>query len=194
VTGFEALFVSLDRRRARYVMAGGLAALLRGRFRREPDVELMVDRIEGGPVTMALTDAGFSHAVAADPADAGVAGRAGSQLWSQRENPVRIVQLTLVEPTLFEGLWRRSSTTDCGRASIRVASVRDAAALDRAARRNREGRRRCSRVAVSSTAQQRLDWLDEMVEIARASGALAREVDRRRRERGLPPLSSVMKA
>ena len=33
-----------------------------------------------------------------------------------------------------------------------------------------------------STVDQRLDWLEEMLEVARASGALEREVERRRRE------------
>lgn len=35
---------------------------------------------------------------------------------------------------------------------------------------------------LASTVDQRLDWLEEMLEVARASGALEREVERRRRE------------
>lgn len=35
---------------------------------------------------------------------------------------------------------------------------------------------------LAATVDQRLDWLEEMLEVARASGALEREVERRRRE------------
>lgn len=35
---------------------------------------------------------------------------------------------------------------------------------------------------LAATVDQRLDWLEEMLEVARASGALQREVERRRRE------------
>jgi hypothetical protein len=46
----------------------------------------------------------------------------------------------------------------------------------------------------AASIEQRLDWLDEMLGLARESGALAREVNRRRRERGLPPLAEVRSA
>jgi hypothetical protein len=35
---------------------------------------------------------------------------------------------------------------------------------------------------LAASVDQRLDWLEEMLEVARASGALEREVERRRRE------------
>lgn len=35
---------------------------------------------------------------------------------------------------------------------------------------------------LAATVDQRLDWLEEMLAVARASGALQREVERRRRE------------
>jgi len=35
---------------------------------------------------------------------------------------------------------------------------------------------------LASSVDQRLDWLEEMLEVARASGALEREVERRRQE------------
>jgi hypothetical protein len=35
---------------------------------------------------------------------------------------------------------------------------------------------------LAATVDQRLDWLEEMLEVARASGALQREIERRRRE------------
>lgn len=41
------------------------------------------------------------------------------------------------------------------------------------------------RRGLAATVDQRLDWLEEMLEVARASGALEREVERRRRAQAL---------
>ena len=143
---FEALFAALTATGVRYVVVGGVAAVLHGHVRLTADVDLIIDlapdlarRLIG-----ALVDMGFLPRAPVDPVQfadpavrAGWKAEKGMQVFSMvdRANPMRVVDIFVDHPIEFEGLWDRSEVVAVGGTTVRIASIADLIALKRLAGR-----------------------------------------------------------
>ncbi|MBX3301314.1 MAG: nucleotidyltransferase [Nitrospira sp.] len=143
---YEPIFKILNAAGVRYVVVGGVAALLHGHARLTADVDLAVDLAPQEALKMirALADNGFRPQVPvlaemfADPAV--------REEWLQEKhmrafslvdhtNPMRVVDLLLQPEVPFEELLARSQKGVVGETPIRIASLDDLIALKRSAGR-----------------------------------------------------------
>jgi len=75
----------------------------------------------------------------------------------------------------FEGLWGRAVLVTLDGVDVRVASIPDRVALDDAPRWP-DARDDLARVVATTTPLQRLEWLEQMIDLAYESGALQKAV------------------
>lgn len=133
---FEPIFEALDAAGVRYVAVGGVAVVLHGHARLTADLDLAVDLAAepAGEAIAALTQMGFLPRAPVDPmdfADASVRERWIEQqgmtvfsMWDPAD-PMRSVDLFVVNPIDFEELWADSELVDLAGVSARIASIRD---------------------------------------------------------------------
>ena len=143
---FERLFAKLNEAGVRYVVVGGVAAVMHGHARLTADVDLVVDLAPGPArkVVDALTELGLSPGApvkAADFADPSI-----RESWITEKgmvvfpmvdlkNPMRAVDLFARYPLDFDALWSRADVIDLNGIGVRVASIDDLIAMKRDAGR-----------------------------------------------------------
>jgi predicted nucleotidyltransferase len=143
---FESLFAALSATGVRYVVVGGVAAVLHGHVRLTADVDLVIDLApaEAKRLIGALVEMGFLPRAPVDALDfADAAIRAawkadkGMQVFSMvdRANPMRVVDIFVDHPLEFDGLWDRADVVTVGATPVRIASIEDLIALKRLAGR-----------------------------------------------------------
>ena len=143
---FERLFGKLNETGARYVVVGGLAALMHGHVRLTADIDLVVDLAPdpARKIVDALTELGLSPNVpvkAADFADPSIreswVTEKRMMVFSMidRRNPMRAVDPFTRHPVDFDALWSRADVIDLNGTGVRVASIDDLIAMKRDAGR-----------------------------------------------------------
>ena len=133
---FEPLFEALDRAQVRYVVVGGVAAVLHGFARLTADVDLVVDLSppEARKAIGALVRLGLEPRAPVDPFD--FADPTVRQAWIRHKgmqvfslwdptNPLRSVDLFVEHPIPFDELWERSDAIPLTSVTVRVASITD---------------------------------------------------------------------
>ncbi|MDP9330996.1 MAG: hypothetical protein M3P11_10205 [Actinomycetota bacterium] len=143
---FEPIFQALDAAGVRYVAVGGVAVVLHGHARLTTDLDLAVDLAPepAAKAITALTNLGFRprapvHAMDfADPSKRQQwieqQGMTVFSLWDPND-PLRSVDLFVVDPIDFEELWANSKLVDLTGTSARIASIPDLIRLKRIANR-----------------------------------------------------------
>jgi hypothetical protein len=133
-TDFMSLFETLERSGARFVVVGGLAALLHGVGRTTTDVDICLDFAidSAGPAIDSLTRSGYRPAAPVNPRD--LADPISRTSW-QRDNSMVVFSLwdsnnrrptldIMLEPTVpFSELWRDAVQVPLYGTSLRVASI-----------------------------------------------------------------------
>ena len=143
---FERLFATLNETGVRYVVVGGVAAVMHGHARLTADVDLVVDLAPDPARKMvdALTELGLSPSApvkAADFADSSI-----RESWITEKgmvvfpmvdlkNPMRAVDPFARYPLDFDALWSRADVIDLNGIGVRVASIDDLIAMKRDAGR-----------------------------------------------------------
>ena len=143
---FERLFATLNETGVRYVVVGGVAAVMHGHARLTADVDLVVDLAPDPArrIVDALTELGLSPSVpvkATDFADPSI-----RESWTTEKgmvvfpmvdlkNPMRAVDLFARYPLDFDALWSRADVIDLNGIGVRVASIDDLIAMKRDAGR-----------------------------------------------------------
>ena len=143
---FERLFAKLNEAGVRYVVVGGVAAVMHGHARLTADVDLVVDLAPDPArrIVDALTGLGLSPSApvkAADFADPSI-----RESWITEKgmvvfpmvdlkNPMRAVDLFARYPLDFDALWSRADVIDLNGIGVRVASIDDLIAMKRDAGR-----------------------------------------------------------
>lgn len=142
----EPIFEALNDAGARYVVVGGLAAVLHGYARLTADVDLAVDldEVEARKTAQALAALGLVPRAPVNLLDlASVEERARWRkehnalvlsLWDPH-NPMRAVDLFIELPVPFEELYLRSELKPLRRTHVRVTSLDDLIRLKRLAGR-----------------------------------------------------------
>jgi predicted nucleotidyltransferase len=149
VSVFESIFEELNNEGVRYVVVGGLAAVLHGHARLTVDVDLIVDLTpeEAARTVSALVSMGLRPRVPVAPekfADAATRAHLTREKnmrvfpFSDPSNPMRQVDLFVESPIDFEELWERSEVMQLENTSVRVASIADLIALKRQAGRRQD--------------------------------------------------------
>ncbi len=187
----ESLFRDLNDRGGRYIVVGGLAVVLHGHLRATGDIDLVVDFAAGqvARTLAALEGAGFQPYVPvptsdfADPAkrEAWVRDK-GMLVFSLRPTSgVPMIDLFLQHPIPFEQLWDRSLVVTVRGVPVRIVSIDDLIALKRQAGLSAEptqpgglapDREALLRTTLALTVDERMAWLEQMIEIAIETGAL----------------------
>lgn len=143
---FAPIFRALHDGDVRYVVVGGVAAVLHGYPRLTVDVDLIVD-LESEEATKAinvLTALGLVPRVPVAASE--FADRDKRESWIRdkhmrvftmidRTNPLRQVDLFAESPIPFESLWQRSQLLSLDGIVVRVAAIEDVIALKRVAAR-----------------------------------------------------------
>lgn len=143
---FEPLFVALNEARARYVVVGGVAAVLHGHARFTADVDLVIDLdpVEARKVLHVLVRLGLRPRAPvaaedfADPATrADWVRNKNMRVFSllDHDNPMHVVDLFVEHPIDFEELWAASQLVELETTSVRVAAIDDLIRLKRIAGR-----------------------------------------------------------
>jgi hypothetical protein len=133
---YESLFRALNATGVRYVIVGGVAAVLHGHARLTVDVDLIVDFEPTATRTFvqALVDLGFVPRAPVDARDFASPElrdtwhrEKGMQVFSMvdRANPMRVVDLFVTHPIAFEDLWARADVMPLETTEVHVASVPD---------------------------------------------------------------------
>ena len=130
------LFKALHSAGVRYVVVGGLAAVLHGYARFTADVDLIIDlkRKEAEKAVKALTDFGLKPRLPVDPLQ--FADPEIREVWRKEKhmevfsffdpgNPVVTVDLFVYEPVPFTQLLLRAKRMDFGETAIPVCSIDD---------------------------------------------------------------------
>jgi len=143
---FEPIFVALNASGSRYVVVGGVAAVLHGHVRLTADVDVIVD-LEPSAASAALealTRIGLEPrapvpvAAFVDPLVRAEWMKRKSMrvfsLWDPHD-PMREVDLLLEHPIAFEGLWQRSVEVELETTTVRIVSLDDLIELKRIAGR-----------------------------------------------------------
>ena len=133
---FTELFAALNRRGCRYVIVGGLAAVLHGYGRFTADIDLAIDleRQEAAKVLRTLTELGMRPRPPVDIAEF-LSPEARRQWKTQKhmivfslyhpDKPMLSVDLFIENPIAFSDLWERAETMMVDGASLRVAGIDD---------------------------------------------------------------------
>jgi hypothetical protein len=134
-TDFHSLFATLEARKLRYVVVGGLALVLHGVDRLTADIDLVVDLAPeaAGNLIATLLGAGYRPAA---PVDAMLFADPAARAAWRRDREMRVFSLwdtSGTRPTIdlftesvipFEDLWRDATTVEIARdLAIRVASI-----------------------------------------------------------------------
>lgn len=146
MTVFEPMLAALAGSGARFVVVGGVAAVLHGHARFTADLDVAVDLTADNPAraVQALTALGLVPALpvdAGDFADPGIrarwVGERNLTVFSlvDRDDPFRRVDLFAEDPIPFEDLWDRAEEVVLGSISVRVAAIDDLIAMKRSAGR-----------------------------------------------------------
>ena len=146
---FEPLFAALNEAEVRYVVVGGLAAVLHGHARLTADVDLVVDLEpdEARKALQVLATLGFQPRLpvaATDFANPDTRRRwideKGMRVFSlvDPDNPMRAVDLFAEHVLDFEHLWQRSEEIALRDTRVRVASIPDLIELKRRAGRHKD--------------------------------------------------------
>jgi len=133
---FERLFAKLNETGERYVVVGGVAAVMHGHVRLTADVDLVVDLAPGSArrIVDALTELGLSPSApvkAADFADPSIreswVTEKKMMVFSMvdRTNPMHAVDLFARHPVDFDALWSRADVIDLHGIGVRIASITD---------------------------------------------------------------------
>ena len=136
MTVYELLFTTLEARGVRYVVAGGVAAVLHGHVRLTADIDLVVDLApdESRRAIEALTALGLKPWAPLDPLGfcdptvrAGWVQERGMLVFTlvHPKHPLRIVDLFVESPIDFESLWSRAVIVPLGGTKARIASIAD---------------------------------------------------------------------
>jgi hypothetical protein len=143
---FGGFFQQLEQERVRYVVVGGLAAVLHGHARLTADIDLALDLepLAARHAMEVLAAFGLRPRAPVDPllfADPTVRsqwiedkGLRVFSLWCPG-SPLLEVDLFVEHPIPFPELWEESELVDAGVARIRIASIRHLIALKRLAGR-----------------------------------------------------------
>lgn len=134
-TDFHSLFVTLETRKLRYVVVGGLALVLHGVDRLTADIDLAVDLAPEAAASLIATLLAAGYRPVA-PVDAKLFADPAIRATWRQERGMRVFSLwdeTGKRPTIdlfaesvipFEDLWRDSTTIEIAPAlAIRVASI-----------------------------------------------------------------------
>lgn len=143
---FEPLFHALNATGVRYVVVGGVAAVLQGHARLTVDVDLVVDLEPHAARAFmnALVGLGFVPRVPVDPLDFASPDireswrrDKGMQVFTMidRANPMLVVDVFVSHPIDFNDLWSRADTVELPTATVRIASIPDLIAMKRLAGR-----------------------------------------------------------
>ena len=146
MSDYQQLFRAFERYGVQYVVVGGLAVVLHGYIRTTVDLDLIVDLApaEARKAVAALASAGYLPSAPVDPegfADlqtraAWIAEKGITVFsWFHREDPLRVVDLFVIEPIPFTELRERATIAAYRRTRVPVASIADLIALKRAAGR-----------------------------------------------------------
>ncbi len=143
---FGPLFSTLNSAGVRYVVVGGLAAVLHGHARLTADVDLIVDLApdEARKAMEALRSLGLRPRAPVNALDFAIPEK--RREWIERKgmrvfclfdpsHPMREVDLFVEHPVDFEGLWQDSVVMDLGDTTVRVASISHLIQLKRQAGR-----------------------------------------------------------
>lgn len=142
----EPVFEALNDAGSRYVVVGGLAAVLHGYARLTADIDLAVDlsATEAAKTAQALSAIGLVPRAPVELRD--LASEDKRAAWSTEHhalvlslwdphNPMRAVDVFIQHPLPFEGLYARAELKLLHRTHVRVASLDDLIALKRLAGR-----------------------------------------------------------
>ena len=133
---FAEVFSMLNGHRCRYVVVGGLAAVLHGHSRMTADIDLAVDldTDEAAKVLRALEELGMQPRMPVDFADF-LSPEARRQWKTDKnmivfslhhpDNPLLSVDLFIENPIAFAELWERAEEMTLDGLSLKVASISD---------------------------------------------------------------------
>jgi len=126
-TGLLTLFACLERHDVRYVLVGGLAAVLHGVPRATFDVDLLLDATlpNVNRLIEALSEAGFETAGQADP------HRVLAAPIATFDDALRVDVLLAVPGLTFDDAWAHHEARPAGPAVVRLASVDSGVACTR---------------------------------------------------------------
>jgi hypothetical protein len=143
---YEPVFSALNVAGVRYVVVGGVAAVLHGHARLTADLDLVVDLSapQAKRTIETLVALGLEPRAPVDPLGfADPSQRAAwikeknmevFSMWS-RKDPMLIVDLFVQDPIPFEELWDRSLAIALGNTTVRVAAIADLISMKRRAGR-----------------------------------------------------------
>lgn len=133
-SGLLTLFACLERHEVRYVLVGGLAAVLHGVPRATFDVDLLLEATPDNVnrLLTALADAGFESAAQADPR------RLLAAPIATFDDVLRVDVFLHVPGLSFDEAWAHHDARPAGPAVVHLASVDDLIQAKRAAGRPRD--------------------------------------------------------
>jgi predicted nucleotidyltransferase len=142
---FIPVFRLLNDANVRYVVVGGIAAVLHGHVRATADIDLVIDLepTEATKAIRALVDGGFKPLAPVDPLlfanpieREGWINNKGMKVFSLHSStPGPSVDLFVRHPIPFEDLWSRAVSMDLGGVEVKICSIDDLIALKRSAGR-----------------------------------------------------------
>lgn len=149
MSNYERIFRALNEAEVRYVVVGGLAAVLHGHARFTLDVDLVVDLEPEAArrAVDALSELGLEPRVpvpARDFVDAETRARwirdKGMRVFSfwSPEDPMLVVDLFVEHPIELSELWAQSREATLGSTSVRIASIPHLIQLKREAGRPKD--------------------------------------------------------
>lgn len=143
---FEPLFRRFSEAEVRYVVVGGVAAVLHGHIRLTVDLDLIVDftPAETAKAMRVLQAAGLRPSAPVSLEDFAVPAcreawvrDKGMRVLSLRDwdDPLLVVDIFVEHPIPFEQLWERARLVSLGRTVVRIAGLQDLIHLKRLAGR-----------------------------------------------------------
>jgi len=130
----SSLFAALERNDVRYVLVGGMAAILHGVPRATLDVDLLIEASPANAQALlaALGEAGLGTADLVTPAEV------LANVVTLFEDFLRVDVFLSIPGLSFDEAWRHHVVRDAGEARVRVASRRDLIASKRAKARPKD--------------------------------------------------------
>lgn len=172
----------------RFIVVGGVAVVLHGHMRATKGLDLVIDLSPNAArkAMQVMLDAGLRPIVPVNALDFDIEHK--NMLVVQMYDPEDARRDVFVEsPMDFEDIWARAVQVRIDDVVVHVAAMSDAE------RRRPDARDDLERVVATTTPKQRLEWLDEMLDLAHAAGALdkARQLERLTSPDPAPPASSA---